>query len=204
MRKTKIVMPLVLLGLAMVMGCAKPPVAEVDAAKATIQAARDAGAADYAASSLRDAESAVASLDAELQVQEKKFALLRSYKQASTLAASAKTAGEKAAADAAAGKEKARVDAEALLEQAKAAADEADQMLATAPAGKDTKAEIETMKNDLMGVRTMISEGEAAHQAQRYLESKAKFESALSQATNIKTMVEQAKAAKAAAKAKRS
>lgn len=202
MRKTKIVMPLILVGLAMVMGCAKPPVAEIDAAKAAIQAAVDAGAGDYAAASLREAQNAVASLEAEVQAQAKKFALMRSYKQAATLAATAKAAGEKAKADAEAGKAQAKADAEALLAQAKTALEEATAVLKAAPKGKGTEMDIKAMENDLMTVGTQIAEGEAAHAAGKYLESKAKFEAALNASNNVKNMVEQAKAAKAAARGK--
>jgi len=202
MRKTKIVMPLILVGLAMVMGCAKPPVAEVDAAKAAVQAAVDAGAGDYAAASLREAQNAVASLEAEVQAQSKKFALMRSYKQAATLAANAKAAGEKAKADAEAGKAQAKADAEALLAQAKTALDEATVALKAAPKGKGTEMDIKAMENDLMTVGTQIAEGEAAHMAGKYLESKAKFEAALNASNNVKNMIEQAKAAKAAARGK--
>ena len=202
MRKMKIVMPIVVLGLAMVMGCAKPPQPEIDAAKAAVQAASDAGANDYAAASLRDAQNAVAALDAEVAAQAKKFALMRSYKQASTLAAQAKSAGEKAATDATAGKEKAKNEAEALLAQAQQAMEEANQMLATAPAGKGNKAEIDAMKNDMATVAQNITDGQAAHTAGRYLQSKAKFEAALGTANNVKAQVEAAKAMKAGAKKK--
>jgi len=201
MRKMKIAMPILMVGLAMVMGCAKPPQADIDAAKAAITAARDAGAADYASASLRDAENSVASLDAEVAAQTKKFALMRSYKQAATLAAQAKAAGEKAGADATAGKEKAKADAEALLAQAKTAMDEANAMLATAPAGKGSQMEIEAMKTDMQTVATSIAEGEQAHGAGRYLESKAKFEAALNQATSVKAAIEQAKEMKKGGKA---
>jgi cytochrome c1 len=200
MRKMKIVMPLILVGLAMVLGCAKPPQAEIDAAKAAIQAAVDAGAGDYAAASLRDAQNSVAQLDAEVQAQAKKFALMRSYKQAATLAANSKAAGEKAKADAEAGKAQAKADAEALLAQAKTALDEATAALKAAPKGKGTEMDLKAMENDLMTVGSQIAEGEAAHAAGKYLESKAKFESALNASNNVKNMVEQAKAAKAAAK----
>jgi hypothetical protein len=61
--------------------------------------------------------------------------------------------------------------------------------------------EIEAMKNDMQGVATQIAEGEQAHAAGRYLESKAKFEAALNAANNVKMMVEQAKAMKAGKKA---
>lgn len=200
MRKMKIVMPVLFVGLAMVMGCAKPPQTEVDAAKAAVQAASDAGAADYAAASLRDAQNAVASLDAEIAAQTKKFALMRSYKQAATLAAQAKAAGEKAAADAAAGKERTKGEAEALLAQARTAMETANAALATAPAGKGSKDEIDAMKADMATVAQAITDGEAAHAAGRYLESKAKFEAALGQANNVAAAIEQAKAMKAGKK----
>lgn len=202
MRKTKIVMPLLLLGLAMAVGCAKPPQAEIDSAKASLQAAIDAGANDYAPASLREAQNAVQALDAEVQAQAKKFSLMRSYKQTSTLAASAKAAAEKAAADAASGKEAARQQAEALLAQARTAMDEANAALKDAPRGKGTEMDLQAMTNDMQTVATQIAEGEAAHQAGRYLESKAKFEAALNQANNVKNMIEQAKAARAAARGK--
>jgi hypothetical protein len=200
MRKMKIVRPVRFVGLAMVMGCAKPPQADMDAAKAAVQAASDAGAADYAAASLRDAQNAVASLDAEVAAQTKKFALMRSYKQAGILAAQAKAAGEKAAADAAAGKERTKGEAEALLAQAKTAMDAANAALATAPAGKGSKDEIDAMKADMATVAQSIADGEAAHAAGRYLESKAKFEAALGQANNVAAAIEQAKAMKAGKK----
>ncbi len=201
MRKTKIVMPLILVGLAMVMGCAKPPQAEIDAAKAAVQAAVDAGAGDYAAASLREAQNAVAQLDAEVQAQAKKFALMRSYKQAATLAANAKQAGDKAKADAEAGKAQAKAEAEALQAQAKTALEEATAALKSAPKGKGTEMDLKAMENDLTTVSQQITDGEAAYTAGKYLESKAKFESALNAANNVKNMVEQAKAAKAAGKA---
>jgi len=202
MRKIQIVMPLILVGLAMVMGCAKPPVAEIEAAKAALQSAVDAGAGDYAAGSLREAQNAVASLEAEVQAQAKKFALMRSYKQPATLAANAKAAGEKAKADADAGKAQAKADAEALLTQARTALDEATAALKAAPKGKGTEMDIKAMENDLMTVGTQIAEGEAAHGQGKYLESKAKFEAALNASNNVKNMIEQAKAAKAAARGK--
>lgn len=194
MRKILIVMPILVLGLAMLAGCAKPPTPAVDAANAALQAAKDAGAADYAPASLREAESAIAEMNAELEAQSKKFALTRSYKQASTYAANAKAAADKAAADAVTGKQEAKADAEALLEQAKTAMDEANAALATAPRGKGSDMDIKMMKSDMESVANQIAEGESAHAQERYNESKAKFESALNMANNVKSQVEQAKA----------
>lgn len=192
MRKTKIVMPVLLLGLAMVMGCAKPPQEAIDSAKQSIEAARAAGASDYASESLRMAEDKANAMNTELEAQMKKFALMRSYKNVATMAADAKAAGEKAVADANAGKEKAKMEAEAMLGQVKTALDEANAMLATAPAGKGSAMEIEAMKADLNGVATQIAEGEAAHAQGNYLQSRAKFEAAMGAVNNVKMAVQQA------------
>lgn len=107
------------LGLAIVVtGCASPPTADVDAAKAAVDKAEANHAGQYAAESLKAAQDARAALDVELKTQEAKW--LKSYDKTRELAVAAKAAGDKAAADAVAGKEKA--DAVAAKETADAAA----------------------------------------------------------------------------------
>ena len=108
-----------LLGLAItVTGCAAPPAADVDAAKASVNSAATGGADRYAPDSLKAAQEAQTALDAELAAQDSKW--VKSYDKAKELAAATKVAGDKAAADAVAGKEKA--DAVAAKEKATAAA----------------------------------------------------------------------------------
>jgi protein TonB len=107
------------LGLAItVTGCAAPPAADVDAAKASVNSAATGGADKYAPDSLKAAQEAQTALDAELKAQDSKW--VKSYDKAKELAAATKMAGDKAAADAVAGKEKA--DAVAAKEKAAAAA----------------------------------------------------------------------------------
>ena len=107
------------LGLALVVtGCAAPPTAEVDAAKAAVDKAVADHADQYAAETLKAAQEARAALDAELTAQEGKW--FKSYDRAKQLATAAREAGDKAAADAVAAREKA--DAVAAKEQADAAA----------------------------------------------------------------------------------
>ena len=109
------------LGLAMTLtGCASPPSADVDAAKAAVDGAVTASAGRYGADSLKAAQDAQAALELELKVQESKW--IKSYDRTRELSASAKAAGDKAAADAAA--EKAKADAVAKAEAAAAAARE--------------------------------------------------------------------------------
>ncbi len=107
------------LGLAItVTGCASPPNADVDAAKAALDRAGSERADRYAAESLKAAQDARAALDAELKAQEGKW--FKSYDKTKELAVATKAAGDKAVADAVAGKE--RSDAIAAREKAAAAA----------------------------------------------------------------------------------
>ena len=115
------------LGLALtVTGCAAPPAAEVDGAKAAVDTAVTGGADQYAAESLKTAQEARAALDAELAAQEAKW--FKSYDRTRELAVAAKAAGDKAAADALAAKQQADaaaakvIAAAAAREKAKAAA----------------------------------------------------------------------------------
>jgi len=120
-------------GLAItVTGCASPPNADVDAAKAAVDKATTAGADQYAAESLKAAQDARAALEAELKAQEGKA--FKSYDKTKELAIAAKAAGDKATADAVAGKEKA--DAAAAKEKAAAAARAQALKAAVRPGGR--------------------------------------------------------------------
>ncbi len=173
-------------------GCASPPQADIDAAKAATDKATTAGAAEYAADSLKAAQDAQAALEAELKAQADKFALFRSYTKAAELAGAAKTAGEKAEQDAVAGKEKAKNEATALIEEAKTALTQAQEMLAKAPKGKGTAADLEAMKADLAVAETSINDANTAMGGERYLEAKAKAEAAKNAATSVSTAVQAA------------
>ena len=177
-------------GLAVVAaGCAAPPQADIDAVKVSADKAATAGAAEYAADSLKTAQDAQAALEAELKVQADKFTLFRSYTKATELAGAAKTAAEKAEQDAVAGKEKAKNEATALIEEAKTALTAAQEMLAKAPKGKGTAADLEAMKADLAGAEISINDANTAMGAERYLEAKAKAEAAKNVAGTVSAAV---------------
>jgi hypothetical protein len=180
-------------GLAVVAaGCAAPPQADIDAVKVSADKAATAGAAEYAADSLKAAQDAQAALEAELKVQADKFTLFRSYTKATELAGAAKTAAEKAEQDAVAGKEKAKNEATALIEEAKTALTAAQEMLAKAPKGKGTAADLEAMKADLAGAEISINDANTAMGAERYLEAKAKAEAAKNVAGTVSAAVQAA------------
>jgi hypothetical protein len=198
----KMTFGLLMLVLVFMVGCAKPPEADIQSAKQSIEAAQQAQAGDYAPDSLKAAEDVQAQLDAELKAQEEKFALFRSYKKASELAAQVKAKGEQAATDAKTRKEQVKQEAQTLIGEAKAALTEAEEMLKKAPKGKGTQQDIEALKGDLTAATSTVTEAESAFTAERFLDAKAKAEAAKSSIGNVKTQIEQAMAAKKAAPAK--
>ncbi|HKQ60125.1 MAG TPA: hypothetical protein VJS92_02500 [Candidatus Polarisedimenticolaceae bacterium] len=193
-------MPLVL-GLVVVAGCAKPPQAEIDAAKKAVADAR-AEASEYASQAMSQAEDAVSQLDAELKAQEDKFALFRSYKKATELAATAKAAGERAASEAATAKEQAKNDATDAIGRARTTLSEVQALMAQAPTGKGTQADIEVLKSDLAGVETSINEADSSFQAGKYKDAKAKADAAVASAENVRSAINAAIEAKKTARGK--
>lgn len=177
-------------------GCASPPQADIDAAKAAMQQATSAGASEYAADSLKAAQDADAALEAELKAQQDKFSMFRSYSKATELATAAKLAGEKAQQDAVAGKEAAKTAASGAIEEAKTMLAQAQEMLSKAPKGKGTAADLEALKTDLTGAESTIGDANSAFTAERYLDAKAKAEAAKTAAGNVTAAIEAAIAAK--------
>lgn len=187
--------PVVLL-LVLMVGCAKPPQASIDAARSALDAAKSAEAAEYASDSLRSAEDALAALDQELKAQEEKFALFRSYKKAEELAASAKAAGEKASQDADSGKAAAQQAATEAIASLKTALDEAKMMLDKAPRGKGTQADLEMMKADLAGAETAAGEAQSLLDGGKFKDAQAKAASAMDMVTRTKDAINAAIEAK--------
>ena len=104
--------------VVLAVGCAKPPQAEIDSAKAALEAAR-AEASEYAPEAFSAAEDAMSNLETELKAQEEKFALMRRYETSKQLAASATDAANTAAQQAAAEKQRLQQQANDLIAQAK-------------------------------------------------------------------------------------
>ncbi len=177
-------------------GCSKPPEAEIQSAKAAVESARKANAAEYASASLRQAEDAMSALDTELQVQEEKFALFRSYKEASAKAAAVSAAGKKAASDAAAGKEQAKNEAAAAIASTRTLLAETQALLDSAPTGKGTAADIAAMKLDLTAAESTLMEADSAQSSERYKEAKSRAAAAESSIQQVKAAVEAAIAAR--------
>ncbi len=105
----------VALGLA---SCAKPPQAEIDAARLAVKtAAENVDILTYAPDSLRAAQEKMDALDNELASQQKRSPLSRSYDAVRSLAQEAVTDAQRARADADTSKQQVAKDAASLIEK---------------------------------------------------------------------------------------
>ncbi|TAL18318.1 DUF4398 domain-containing protein [bacterium] len=136
--------------VALLAGCAKPPTQELAAAKAAIDAGVAMQAPVYAPEELAKVKKDLAGAEAEIKVQEEKF--WKNFDNAKAMIVKVTADAEAIKAAIPARKEaakKAAIEAEAA---AKVALEEAKALLAKAPKGKGTRADIEAFAADLKGV----------------------------------------------------
>jgi hypothetical protein len=192
MRRKTLYLGLVVLALVALVGCAKPPQELVNSVQAAIDGVKQAGAEMYAPDALAKVTDLFSQAQAEIETQNGKFALFRSYKKAEEILKQAQAAAETAKQEAIAAKEKAKQEATAMIESAKTKWQAATDALAAAPVGKDTKAEIEAMKSELTALEGAVKEAENAMGTEDYLNAKAKAESVAMKADQISSDIAQA------------
>lgn len=178
--------------MVLLAGCASAPQEDIDAAKAAIQSSKDAQADQYAGDDFQAAEGLMNQANAEIETQNAKFALFRSYDKAKELLGQAKAAGDKAKAAAIEGKAAAKTDAESSLEAAKAAVEAAKAILTKAPKGKGTRAEVEAMQADITGYESSLADIQAQLNNEEFLDAAAKAKAVKEKADEITQQVQAA------------
>ncbi|MBM3791971.1 MAG: DUF4398 domain-containing protein [Acidobacteria bacterium] len=176
------------LGLAL-SGCASAPTEEINATRGAITAAQSDDVRTYAPESLKAAEDELNKALAEVQTQDDRFALSRDYQPASALLKSAKDLAEKANSDAQMNKAKAKTDAETTIALLPQLIEDAKKLLAKAPKGKDTRADLEAMQNDLKLAEEASAEASMALSQEKYLEALAKANTAKEKTTAVTDQV---------------
>lgn len=198
--KLSVIVAFALAAALLLAGCASAPKEEIAATQTAIQAASTDDVRTYAPDSLKAAEDTFAKATAEVQTQDNKFALSRDYKAASDLLKQAKDEAAKAQTDAQANKAKAKADAESTIAGLGPEIDAAKKALATAPKGKDTKADLEAMQNDLKSAEEAATAASTAMSQEKYMDALAQANTAKTKANGI---VEQVTAAKEKMKGKK-
>jgi len=194
------IMALALAAAFLFFACASAPKEEVSATQTAIQAAQTEDVRTYAADSLKDAEDTMAKATAEIQTQDGKFAMSRDYKPASEMLKEAKDKAAKAQADAVENKTKVKAEAETVIASLTTLIADAKKALAGAPKGKDTKAEIEAMQNDLVSAEEAAAAATTAMSQEKYMDALGQANAAKAKADGV---IEQVTAAKEKMKARR-
>jgi hypothetical protein len=161
---------LLILGL---FACAKPPQAEIDAAKAAVaKAAANSDVVTYAPELLARAQDALSRMQAELTAKK--------YDKVKTLALEASAAAEKAITEAVANKEKVKAEAVALIAAMKKAIPEAEKTIAAAKRIPRTGLDFAALAKAIAGARSSLTAAEAD-------QTNGNFMAALNKASAVQT-----------------
>jgi hypothetical protein len=181
------------IGMTMVVmtGCAQPPAEQLQAAQNTVDAARAAGASEYAKEDFVALEQQFALAQDELAKQEKVLAIFRSYSEADKILIKVVEAGGHVAAKAAQNKEAAKTSALAMEKEAGQVVASAKELIAKAPSGKE-RAAIETIKQDLSGLETSLSAVHQLVEKEDYLGAEAQAKAVKEEAATLSTEIQRA------------
>ena len=201
MNRTWFCFGVLLVALAMVVACGKPPQEDMDSTKAALEEARTAQADKWASAEFQAAEGSMNDAQAEMDAQSQKW--MKNYDKTKQLLAKAKQDAESAKSAAATNKESAKQAATAGIADATSALEAAKTALKRAPVGKDTKADLALFSQDLDGLATTLTEAQTAMGSEDYNGARDKASSVKEKADSIKQQIDEAAAKRAGAKKKK-
>lgn len=155
-----------LTAIVLVAGCAKEPAEDINAAKTAVDAVIAEGGEKYASEDVKKINDTLTAAMDEIKAQDDK--MMKNYAKAKELLAQAKTDAEALKVNLPVKKEESKMNALAAQEAAKTALADAKAMLAKAPKGKGSRADIEAMRADLNGLEETLTEVQAAIDSEDY------------------------------------
>ncbi len=162
MSSLKIMVP-VLLVLAL-FACAKPPQADIDAARAAVAAAaKNPDIVAYAPDTLKSAQDKLAQMDTEIAAKH--------YDKVKTLALDAKATAEAALNDAARNKEKAQADARTLIDALNKALPDAQKKAAAARNVRGIKLDFGALARQLAEAKAAVADADKDYAAGNFADA---------------------------------
>lgn len=197
MSRTKLFVAALLAVSVIAAGCAKPPQEELDAAKALMNEVEGMAAAKWAPEAWAKVQESMSAATAEIDAQNAKFALMRSYKKAGELLKTFTAAANDAKTAAAAGKEKWKGDAQAAVDAAKGAVTAA-QTAMTELEGckrkpKGFAKDMEMMKGNFDSLNAQVAGLDSSMASEDYMGAKSAAEALKAQFDNLVTEFQNAK-----------
>jgi len=162
MSSLKLLIPVVL--VCALFACAKPPQADIDAARTAVAAAaKNPDIVAYAPDALKSAQDKLAQMDAELGAKH--------YDKVKTLALDAKATAEAAVNDAARNKEKAQADARTLIDALKKALPAAERKAEAARRVKGIKLDFAALAKQLGEAKAAVADADRDFAAGSFAEA---------------------------------
>ena len=175
--------------------CAKPPQAEMDAAKAALEQAKAAQADLYVEADFLAVQDSLNAVNAEIEAQSSK--LFKNYGKAKEKLVVITTQATDLVAKTETRKEQIKTEIATAEAATQALIEEDNALLAKAPKGKEGKEAIEAIKLDLAGITTSVGEVSGMVASGDLLGAQTKINAAQQKATQIntelKTVLEKAK-----------
>jgi hypothetical protein len=168
-------------------GCSKKPEQEINNTKAALDSAIQEGAEKYAKEEAKLLNDDLAAAEAEIKAQDEKF--FKNYDKSKEMLASVQAKADSLKAEIPARKEQAMNDAQAALDAAKTAVADTNALLAKAPRGKGTMADIEALKADAAGLQESIIEAETLMTSEEYLAATDKANSIKDKAAEVSAQI---------------
>ena len=176
--------------IALLSGCSKTPTQEIEDAKAAANAVISEGLGKYSPEDEKKLNDAMTAAMDEIKTQEGKT--FTNYDKAKEMLAEVKKNAEGLKADLPAKKEQAKQNALSAQEAAKTAVDDAKKLLAKAPKGKGTAADIEALRGDVKGVEELLPEVQALIDKEEYGTAVTKANAIKEKATGVTDQITQA------------
>lgn len=192
--KNKLFFAVLTLGVVVLFatGCQKAPQAQLDLAKAILDSARTVQADRYLAAEFNAIQDTLNAAVATIEQMKSVSALKRDYKTAVAQLENVKTNAESVIANVAAKKEEVKKQAEGLTGEITTLVAEAKDLLAKAPKGKEGKAALEAIQQDITVIENTLTEAPGILAQGDFLTVKDKLAAAKEKVLSIKAELQAA------------
>ncbi len=181
---------LALVILTFLVSCGKKPTQEIESTQGAVNAVISEGLGKYAPEDEKKLQDAMAAAMEEIKVQEGKT--FKNYDKAKQMLAEVKKSAEEMKAALPAKKEAAKQNAISAQEAAKTAVNEAKSLLAKAPKGKGTAADIQALSGDVKGLEDSLTEIQGLIEKEEYGEAVTKANATKEKASSVTNEINQA------------
>lgn len=184
--------------MVLLAGCAKEPSEQINAAKAALDNAKAIEADRYVSEEYSALQDSLNAALAMVEEQNSKFALTRNYDKAQKALEDVVTMADQTRQNAVTRKDETRTEVQQTLAEVKAALQESKELIAEAPKGKEGRAALAEIQNELTVVESSMNEVTVLINNGDYLTAQDKANAGLAKVQSLNEELKEAIAKKSA------